>query len=45
VPLLFAGVGVCGVPKPPVSDLLHALMHRSAWKVGVLGSSLSSGAA
>src|SRR5215213_1725078 len=31
LPLLFAGVGVCRVPKPPVSELLHALIHRSAW--------------
>jgi transposase len=33
VPLLFAGVGVSGVPKPPVSGLLHAPIHLSAWKV------------
>src|SRR5215212_3145221 len=32
VPLLFAGVGVSGVPKPPVSGLLHAPIHLSAWR-------------
>src|SRR5215208_6522641 len=30
--LLLSGVGVSGVPKHPAPVLLHAPIHRSAWK-------------
>src|SRR5215207_3875617 len=40
VPLLFAGVGVSGVPKPPVSGLLLALFTEVRGRE-ILGSSLA----